>query len=635
MRSRTSFFNPGLAKSLAKRFWPLWLGYLAVLMLALPINLSTYYNNIYGSGDLNYWILDQGRTGVLYVAAAALLFAMAGFSHLYRKRDCGLINSLPLRRETVFSTLCITGLLALVSAALLTALAALLMLSGIGAGHAPYVGLWLAMNLLAVLAFYGLAVFCAVLTGSVLAVPVLYLAAGVAAYGLEAMARALMSNLIYGYTYSDAAFTFLSPLVMISEKLTLQPGSVAVSGLTAVYDTSYTSPQLQGLGVLGAYAGVGVALLLIALFLYRRRAMETAGDVIAVKLLRPLFKYSASVAAALALTYLVVEVTLHNSLSGRGTFIVSLLMLLLGAAAGYYGAEMLLQKSLRVFRTRAWGLAGVCAVLLVFAGVCRFDAFGYEKALPQREEIQAVRLISDWRGLGTEDPEAIDLYLAAHRLALENKEHNQSAAVCRDLRFEYLLKDGSRFRRYYKVDGSVDWVDAGNSELALAQDFCALPAVKQAQQRAYIPVQQDTLYQSYVNVALPIPGDPNGGVNGYNVSLTAEQALALYNQCILPDMADSSLDTNWLIRNQAYWENMSNLDIVIITQVTRVSEGAVYEIAGPFSKEDSHSFPRSDQYISVTLDARRTLAWLRENLDLEAIPYLQVYPSESYEYYYY
>ena len=41
MRSRTSFFNPGLAKSLVKRFWPLMLVYLALLLLSLPLQISS------------------------------------------------------------------------------------------------------------------------------------------------------------------------------------------------------------------------------------------------------------------------------------------------------------------------------------------------------------------------------------------------------------------------------------------------------------------------------------------------------------------------------------------------------------------------------------------------------------------
>ena len=128
MRSRTSCFDSGLAKSLLKRFWPLMLGYLVLLLCTLPLQLSSLIGQNWYAGRLNFQVLRCAEEGLPYSALAALLMAMAMFSHLYNRRDCGLINSLPLRRETVWFTASLTGLLPLLLCPVLTWLLSLLFL---------------------------------------------------------------------------------------------------------------------------------------------------------------------------------------------------------------------------------------------------------------------------------------------------------------------------------------------------------------------------------------------------------------------------------------------------------------------------------------------------------------------------
>lgn len=233
MRSRISFFDRNLSKSLLKRFWPLWLGYLLVLLWALPVYIFNYSSTSWANFDLSSRVLQAARDSVLYLSVASVLTAMAVFSHLYNRKDCGLINSLPLRRETVFCTACVTGLLALLLCALLAWLAAMAAF-----GTSPRVGPgplgdWLLSMTLNTLSFYGIAVFCAMLTGNVLAVPALFVVINTAAYFLEAMGQSLMSVLIYGFYPGDPLLVWLSPTICIlkSSGLTTTPVRPVWKGL--------------------------------------------------------------------------------------------------------------------------------------------------------------------------------------------------------------------------------------------------------------------------------------------------------------------------------------------------------------------------------------------------------------------
>ena len=40
MRSKTSFFHKGLAANLFKRCWPVWVGYLLLMVLMFPVSVN-------------------------------------------------------------------------------------------------------------------------------------------------------------------------------------------------------------------------------------------------------------------------------------------------------------------------------------------------------------------------------------------------------------------------------------------------------------------------------------------------------------------------------------------------------------------------------------------------------------------
>lgn len=618
MRSRTSFFNPGLAKSLVKRFWPLMLAYLAVLLLTLPLQISSLTGQSWYAERLNYEILRLASEGVVYSALAALLMAMAMFSHLYNKRDCGLINSLPLRRETTWLTACFTGLLPLLLCPVLTWLVSRLLFAGNAHISAAALGTWLQCIMLANLAFYGLAVFCAMLTGNILAVPALFLVLNLLAYGLETLVRGVLDRVVYGYASGKAMLSWLSPLIYLLDHVK------ASDGLDGIYDPSASSQvalaELKGLPALTGYAIAGLVLLLLSLLLYRRRPMETAGDVLAVKPLRPLFRYGASLCAALVLPSIFLD-TLGNRLAGLPMTLLLIALMLLGAAAGYYLAEMLLQKSFRVFRGRAWGILALWAVLACLTLAWEFDLFGYERRIPAPEEIAEVQIPSI--GRSTDDPEAIALYRQLHQRILDNKDHNENRADKSKGRYIYLfytLKDGSQLARVYHVDNSKAWVDAGNSELPLAQQISQLESSRRLANLSEVPITAQSILRCNADVACLDPNLPEDvGVSYEQTWISADQAWELYETCILPDMADSSLGTVWVYQDDSFYSLGSN---IILS----------YLLTDPERQDDTDVY-REYFAITVTMDAKRTLAWLEENKGITAVPCGEIYSPTDVEYY--
>ena len=84
--------------------------------------------------------------------------------------------------------------------------------------------------------------------------------------------------------------------------------------------------------------------------LYRRRRMESAGDTVAIPVLKPVLKYIVALFAGLAMPVGVYGMLL-NVPAYRTQLAPFLLLTVLGAALGFVISEMVIRKSLRIPRT--------------------------------------------------------------------------------------------------------------------------------------------------------------------------------------------------------------------------------------------------------------------------------------------
>ena len=189
MKSRISCFNAGVCRNLLRRCWPLWVGWFVLLLFLLPVQLAkaSFWGEETLAQSLQRLTLSSGQDMVLISFFMGIVTAMVVFGYLYNPRSCGLMHSLPLRRETLFFTAWLTGFLPMLAAELLTALLTGALYLGEGLPLQDLLT-WLLMAVCSNLCFYGIAVFCAMLTGSLLILPVAYLALNLAAWAAEDLA---------------------------------------------------------------------------------------------------------------------------------------------------------------------------------------------------------------------------------------------------------------------------------------------------------------------------------------------------------------------------------------------------------------------------------------------------------------
>ena len=322
MKSRISFYNKGFAKSLLRRFWPLWALWLAVLLYA-PLQLAgiksiDYFRELDYINNVNRSLLETGTELAKFSIFAMPVMAMAMLSYLYDRRSCGLINSLPMRREEAYFTAFLTGLVPMLLAdvlAFLVMLAVCPRVPGVVSGH---LGTWLLLVVLGTVAFYGLACFCGVLTGNIFVLPAVYVVLGCTAQVFEGAVHALLHTLVYGYTYQQEALSWLSPLPTVLMTLNVTMQHVPTPADPRAADTVPAVFSVSGLGYLAAACAVGLLLGVLAVLILKKRHMEAAGEIVAVPVLRPLFRICMAVGTAVVVACILCQEFLSRIVYGRG-----------------------------------------------------------------------------------------------------------------------------------------------------------------------------------------------------------------------------------------------------------------------------------------------------------------------------
>ena len=612
MRSKTSFFNLGLAKNLLRRSWPFWFCYLALLMLSFPVSLYNVTHNWRGTWEelIDFkanWILSNGCWVAVLSFFACIIAAMIVFSYLYNSRTCGLVCSLPLRRGTVFCTAYLTGLLPLLAADLLTALATWIVFGRYTAGG--LIAKWMGLAVMGNIAFYGFAVFCAMLTGSLFILPLVYAVLNAAAFVAESALVSLLGVFIYGFAENGVVLRKLSPAVELATRLYV----LEVSDRTAIIGEKVY--RVEGFSTLAAYCAAGLILSFCAFLLYRKRRMETAGDTVSIPVLKPLFKYCMAFGTALVFAALLTQEFFSQAFRGTKLAVLAALLLLAGAFIGYYVAEMLIQKTMRVFGGGWRGMVVVWCILLIFSLVCEGNITGYETRFPDPGEIEKAEL-SVYAPSTLKEEANIASLIEIHRGIVEQKKLNEAADKKLWITLRYMLKNGKTMVRNYALPYDGQKPDYEDSSLSLLQDLSNVPEAILSRHEMQVEVKPENI--EYCEVLTYHWDEEMGGLNGETIRLSAETASNLYWNALLPDMEEGRLGRDYFYDSE----------IDDLRSDTSVSMSLSL-------KDNNRAMMYDWKDFSVQLDSERTIAWLAKNLQLAVQPYPEeayTYPKEPYSY---
>ena len=505
MQSKTSFFNRTLFRKNLSRYWPLW-GFASFVGFLAPAALLV---RVIQSGETSvaplrvreiYYYLLSDAVPIVSIAYA-ILCAMAVWSYLYNARSVGMMHSLPIRREGLFLTNLLSGLAMMAIPYLVAGGLGTLLFACCGGFDA-----WGTLaTILAVIGqsvtFFGLATFCAFLTGNIFALPVLYFLLNFLAPLGDWLCNLFARGFLFGFTadYSGTV-DFLCPMVYLTQRLYVNSEYETVRDSALEYQNRLTSVTLENAWLIAAYAAAGLVFLTLAYLLYRRRESERAGDVVAVRVFRPVFRFGVAALSAL-LGGRLLYALLWESFQAGDTFtpVPLAICLIVAGLIGYYAASMLLAKSLRVFRGSAVGALCLVAACAAFCAGMRYDLFGIERRIPDGSEIAQLELYvaNNTYYLTPEDqPQLLAGAQELQRTLIDQKfliesnyetyRHGSTSSdpdVYANIRYVYTLKSGAAVERFYTVAFARSDLQQPGSYAGVLDAYVNSPALRQARLR--------------------------------------------------------------------------------------------------------------------------------------------------------
>lgn len=191
----------------------------------------------------------------------------------------------------------------------------------------------------------------------------------------------------------------------------------------------------------------------LALWVYRKRDLENAGDFISLKPLAPVFLVIYTLCAGLLLYY-VAEIF-------EGEF--SYWFLAVGLIVGFFTGQMLLKRTIRVFTKKAiFGLFALAAVFVGSMWVTWLDPMGITTYIPPMEDVEwaAIYTNDDEYRYNEEynklhykitDPAELEALQAFHEQLTKIRFTGDGYVNGCDIEILYERSDGSRVIRYYSV----------------------------------------------------------------------------------------------------------------------------------------------------------------------------------------
>ena len=633
MRSATSYFNFTLFRKNLSRFWPIWGLYGLIWLVLLPIGLLTDgdYLTLARARLIPLQYLDGMSTALFLAAGFGILCAMAVFSYLYSSRSVGLLHALPMRREGLFLTNYLSGLAFLVLPNLAVFFLSLLVEAAFGVLVFSSLFVWLVTACFYCLFFYSFAVFCAMFTGHILALPAFYGILNFLVMGLCFLVNDMAQRFLFGFT--GAAW-------METLGLYLTPVAYLASGVRVSY---YDGPApsydqvafLSGLGRVFLVGLIGLVLAALALAVYRRRQLETAGDVVSVAWVRPVFRYGVAFCCAIALGNLFDSI--FDRLLPDGAWTLLFWMLLWGAF-GCFVAVMLLRKTFWVFKSSWKGCCVFLACLAAAMCLMELDGFGFESRVPDPARVQTAYVVNvrtcpsddaGWVQLTADDPETIALVTQLHRQIVSEKarlEDDQNVYVSnyttdadgvdvqtedwKDVRLSYVMTDGDVMYRDYTVPVTGEELAEEGSISALLQALFNAPGFAE---EAYF----GSLAEGDRLVAAEVSGVFSGDLRTEDQTLPSE-SLPDLEAAVKADLAAGDLGRRWLLEDGEYLDGCYFDAYLYLTYRLADREGSntMDVSSAPAGTAVPYTEASGSDYATVTIalqpGASRTLALLEE-----------------------
>jgi ABC-2 type transport system permease protein len=449
MPSKMSLFNKEMILQIGRSAGWISIVYTLGLLFTLPIKMLMMYSD--SESDSN--LVDYRKVTSLFqydftiqmglIAVVPVLMALFLFRFLQVKQATDLMHSLPVKRERIFHYYVITGMMFLIVPVAIISLLILLIHSSLDLSSIFSIKdllYWAGTTIVINLLLFTASVFVAMMTGISAVQAVLSYVFLFFPIGMMLLLFYNLKILLYGFP-SDY---FLNRNI---EKMSPITYAAVLDGKSFHWNDAIV------------YILLTIIFYILALFFYKKRNLEAASEAIAFPKLRLIFKYGATFCTMLLGGAYFSDVPYTS-------FGWTLFGYAIGAVFGYYLAEMVLQKTWRVF-AKVKGLLVYSAIIVVLVVAVQMLGI-YENRLPVQSEIKNVLFTNNpmifmnqnqidgmyHTPLPMKDRNNIEAVRKFHQQILVDKKINQERKNDRSTNYFllYELKNGQHVVREYRVN---------------------------------------------------------------------------------------------------------------------------------------------------------------------------------------
>lgn len=571
MRFKTSCFNPTLCRNFLRRFWPLALVVLGTVLLALGLPLAGQLQDHLSGLNLLSSVYSTAQIMVILEAAAALLAAALVFHHLHSRREIQFFQALPLKRRSCYLTAYLTGFGLLAAPMLLGIGVCMIIVAAGGLGFAvPALLKLYGAGIAALLLFYSMAVAACCLAGQTFGAVLIYVGMHCAVYIILFCAGNIASTFMAGIDFSNFLIRprqWLTPLPHLinatvpcftsvpAESLHLTgPYATDESGMVQVI-TGFASS-----GTIVIYGVVGAVLAVLSGVLYQIRPSETAGEMVSFGPVRLLCKIFGALVVCVAGALLFLASGLFTEEIPFAAVVLSVLGF---GAVGWFAAEMVVQKTLRVFGKQHLTACGALLLtLLLLLGGAKLDLLGIVRHVPDAGDVASVEVNYNYGAAVAVTPqEAAEL----HQLVLDKPMYltnNTFMGPNISLQFAYTLKNGHKIYREYHVQYTHNGIVQAAQALLEQPEYCY---------QTWFGILEDgvspdnfqngsisSYMQSFSESYTPFLSNADPEWREDYMNLTASQAVAIYG-AICQDIADGNIIPDGF-QNQVAMDALGSID---------------------------------------------------------------------------
>lgn len=454
MKYKTSFLSRHIILEDLKRYWGIAALYLLISFTTGPLEIVSALNRPNG---INIRLVKSvmGITGseIQFILAISypVLLSILIYRYLQQSRSATLMHSFPITRKELFHSHNIAGFLLISIPILINTIVLLIIWMTYNGDNATFIEIFTASRILTWMGVLLLVNFIVYLMGSTIAmITGISMIQGILSMiflffpiGLGELIRRNFEQLIYGFAINLNNYN--------NTAASMSPGIGLLSG-----------DSIDGSMIIW-YLILGVILYLVSYYLYQKRQLERASDSIAFKIMKPIFKYGVTFCTMLLL----------------GAYFSSLMKTTLwlyvgygiGGFLGYIIAEMIIQKSIWVFKNIKGFIIYSLIIVIVFLGI-KGDVIGYEGRMPELEDVHRayygsglynywytvsdeVQITDMKKGVGIlKDIDNIESVMHLHEHLLENKDkftNIERSGYIPTIGIVYELKNGRKIVREYKV----------------------------------------------------------------------------------------------------------------------------------------------------------------------------------------